>query len=57
MLREVTLEKMEAGGAGGASEVLAWLVAMGAVGRRPANVLAYEAVVPWRCGMGVVAWD
>ena len=57
VLREATLEKMEAGGAGGASEVLAWLVAMGAVGRRPATVLAYEAVVPWRCGMGVVSWD
>ncbi len=57
MLREVTLEKMEAGGAGGTSEVLAWLVALGAVGRRPATVLAYEPVVPWRCGMGVVAWD
>jgi hypothetical protein len=57
VLREVTLEKMEAGGAGGTAEVLAWLVALGAVGRRPATVLAYEAVVPWRCGMGVVSWD
>ncbi len=57
VLREVTLDRMEAGGAGGASEVLAWLVAMGAVGRRPASVLAYEPVVPWRCGMGVVSWN
>jgi aromatic ring-opening dioxygenase catalytic subunit (LigB family) len=57
VLREVTLEKMEAGGAGGTSEVLSWIVAMGAVGRRPATTLAYEAVLPWRCGMGVVAWD
>ncbi len=57
VLREVTLEKMEAGGAGGTAEVLAWLVALGAVGRRPATVLAYEAVVPWRCGMGIVSWD
>ncbi|HWP28653.1 MAG TPA: hypothetical protein VFB73_02170 [Chloroflexota bacterium] len=57
VLREVTLEKMEAGGAGGTSEVLAWLVALGAVGRRPATILAYEPVVAWRCGMGVVAWD
>jgi aromatic ring-opening dioxygenase catalytic subunit (LigB family) len=57
VLREVTLENMEAAGAGGTSEVLAWMVAMGAVGRRPATTLAYEAVVPWRCGIGVVAWD
>jgi hypothetical protein len=57
VLREVTLEKMEAGGGGGTSEVLAWLVALGAVGRRPATVLAYEAVIPWRCGMGIVSWD
>ena len=57
MLREVTLEKMEAGGAGGTSEVLAWLVALGAVGRRPASVLTYEPVVAWRCGMGAVAWE
>jgi protocatechuate 4,5-dioxygenase beta chain len=56
VLREVTLEKMEEGGGGGTSEVLAWLVALGAVGRRPAEVLAYEAVTAWRCGMGVVAW-
>ncbi len=57
VLREATLESMEAAGGGGTSEVLAWLVALGAVGRRPANVLAYEPVVAWRCGMGVVAWD
>jgi hypothetical protein len=57
VLREVTLEKMEDGGSGGTSEVLAWLVALGAVGRRPATVLAYEPVVPWRCGMGIVSWD
>jgi len=56
VLREVTLEKMEEGGSGGTSEVLSWLVALGAVGRRPAEVLAYEAVTAWRCGMGVVAW-
>ncbi|HLI27759.1 MAG TPA: hypothetical protein VKZ60_11840 [Chloroflexota bacterium] len=56
VLREVTLESMERAGAGGTSEVLAWLVALGAVGRRPAEVLGYEPVVAWRCGMGVVAW-
>jgi aromatic ring-opening dioxygenase catalytic subunit (LigB family) len=57
VLREVTLEKLEEGGAGGTSELLAWIVALGAVGRRPATVLAYEPVVQWRCGMGVVAWE
>jgi protocatechuate 4,5-dioxygenase beta chain len=57
VLREVSLESLEAAGGGGTAEVLAWLVALGAVGRRPATVLAYEPVVAWRCGMGVVAWD
>jgi len=55
--REVTLESMEQAGAGGTSEVLTWLIALGAVGRRPATVLTYEPVVEWRCGMGVVAWE
>lgn len=57
VLREVTLENLEDAGSGGTSEVLAWFVAMGAVGQRPAIVLTYEPVLAWRCGMGVVAWE
>jgi len=56
VLREVTIERMIAAGDGGTVELLAWLVAMGAAGRRPAETVFYVPSVPLRCGMGGVAW-
>ena len=56
VLREVTIEKMIAAGDGGTVELLAWLVAMGAAGRRPAKTHFYVPSVPLRCGMGGVSW-
>jgi protocatechuate 4,5-dioxygenase beta chain len=47
---------MIAAGDGGTVELLAWLVAMGAAGRRPAETVFYVPSVPLRCGMGGVAW-
>jgi aromatic ring-opening dioxygenase catalytic subunit (LigB family) len=56
VLREATHERMEAAGAGGTAELLSWLVVMGAIGERPCEVLCYEAVQDWRCGVGAVRW-
>jgi len=56
VVREVTIERMIAAGDGGTVELLAWLVAMGAAGRRPAETVFYVPSVPLRCGMGGVAW-
>jgi aromatic ring-opening dioxygenase catalytic subunit (LigB family) len=57
VLREATLDRMEAAGAGGTAELLSWLVVMGAIGEKACTVLCYEAVPDWRCGVGAVRWD
>lgn len=57
ILREVTIERMEAAGAGGTAELLSWLLVMGAAGVGGANVLGYTAWDQWRCGIGAVSWD
>jgi len=56
LLRECTLEKMEAAGSGGTAELLAWLMAL-AFTRGPAEVLAYMPAVAWRTGTGMVIWN
>jgi protocatechuate 4,5-dioxygenase beta chain len=48
---------MIAAGDGGTVELLAWLVAMGAAGARPAETVFYVPSVPLRCGMGGVVWQ
>jgi protocatechuate 4,5-dioxygenase beta chain len=55
LLRECTLERMEAAGSGGAAELLAWIVVL-AMTRGPADVLAYMPAIAWRSGTGMVAW-
>jgi len=57
ILREVTVEKMMGAGDGGTIELLAWLVAMGAAGNRPAQTMFYVPSIPLRCGMGGVDWN
>jgi hypothetical protein len=42
---------------GGTVELLAWLVAMGAAGRRAAQTDFYVPSVALRCGMGGVSWN
>ncbi|TFZ02610.1 hypothetical protein EZ313_15235 [Ramlibacter henchirensis] len=58
--REVTFDKLLTGGDGGAAELLAWLVAMGAAAEhgqpRGENVF-YVPSVPMRCGMGGSYWS
>jgi aromatic ring-opening dioxygenase catalytic subunit (LigB family) len=56
LLRECTLDKMEAAGSGGTAELLAWIVAL-AFTRGPATVLAYMPAIAWRSGTGMVIWN
>ena len=55
-LRGYTSSEFAAAGAG-AFELLAWVALAGALGGRRGRVLAYEAVVPWATGMGIVTFD
>jgi aromatic ring-opening dioxygenase catalytic subunit (LigB family) len=55
LLRECTLERMEAAGSGGTAELLAWILAL-AFTAGPAEVLAYMPAVAWRSGTGMVVW-
>ncbi len=57
VLREATVERMIAAGDGGTVELLAWLVAMGAAGRRAARTDFYVPSRALRCGMGGVNWN
>ncbi|HWN56126.1 MAG TPA: hypothetical protein VNP91_13525 [Methylomirabilota bacterium] len=56
LLRECTLERMEAAGSGGTAELLAWMVAL-AFTAGPAEVLAYMPAIAWRSGTGMVVWN
>ncbi|HMH50006.1 MAG TPA: hypothetical protein VK548_07215 [Candidatus Acidoferrum sp.] len=56
LLRECTLERMEAAGSGGTAELLAWILVL-AFTAGPADVLAYMPAVAWRTGTGMVAWN
>jgi hypothetical protein len=57
LLDEITVERMEAAGAGGTTELLAWFVVLGAIGPRPGRSFGYTDLRDFRCGMGAVAWD
>jgi aromatic ring-opening dioxygenase catalytic subunit (LigB family) len=56
LLRECTLERMEAAGSGGTAELLAWFAVL-AMTRGPADVLAYMPAIAWRSGTGMVVWS
>jgi protocatechuate 4,5-dioxygenase beta chain len=55
ILRECTVERMEAAGSGGTAELLAWIAALPFTAG-PAEVLGYTPSVAWRTGTGMVAW-
>lgn len=58
--REVTFDKLLTGGDGGAGELLAWIVAMGAAaeaGQPRGESVFYVPSVPMRCGMGGSWWQ
>ena len=56
MLKELTIEKMEAAGSGGTAELLAWVIVMGAIGQRPGHSYGYAICTDFRCGIGAVSW-
>jgi protocatechuate 4,5-dioxygenase beta chain len=56
LLRECTLERMEAAGSGGTAELLAWVLVL-AFTSGPADVLAYMPAIAWRSGTGMVVWN
>jgi len=56
MLKELTIEKMEAAGSGGTAELLAWVVIMGAIGERRGKSFGYAICTDFRCGIGAVSW-
>jgi protocatechuate 4,5-dioxygenase beta chain len=56
LLRECTLERMEAAGSGGTAELNAWILAL-ACTTGPAEVLGYVPAVAWRTGTGMVVWN
>jgi hypothetical protein len=57
LLDEITVERMEAAGAGGTTELLAWFVVLGAIGPHPGRSFGYTDLRDFRCGMGAVQWD
>ncbi|GAB3142788.1 extradiol dioxygenase [Micromonospora sonneratiae] len=56
ILKEVTMERMEAAGIGGTTELLSWLLVLGAVGQVPCENLGYTAYTNWKSGVGGVLW-
>src|SRR5262249_34214791 len=52
LLRELTVERMEAVGSGGTAEVLAWVVVLGAIGQRRGVSYGYTGHAGFRCGIG-----
>jgi protocatechuate 4,5-dioxygenase beta chain len=56
LLRECTLERMEAAGSGGTAELLSWVLTL-AFTTGAADVLAYMPAVAWRTGTGMVVWN
>ena len=41
----------------GTLELPAWICLSGIMGKQKARLVAYEAVVPWATGMGIVSYD
>ena len=57
LLKELTLERMEAAGSGGTSELLSWVVVLGAIGSKPGKNFGYTVHRDFKCGVGAVLWD
>ncbi len=57
LCREATVERMNAAGGGGTTELLAWMVAMAAAGGTPARSIFYVGSAEMRCGIGGTVWD
>ena len=56
ILREATVERMEAAGGGGTAELMAWIVALAGAADPRARTVFYVPAVEMRCGIGAVTW-
>lgn len=56
LLKEMTIERMEAAGIGGTTELIAWFVVMGAIGECAGESFGYAGWTSFRCGAGGVIW-
>ncbi len=54
--REATVERMNAAGGGGTTELLAWMVAMAVAGGASARAVFYVGSAALRCGTGAITW-
>jgi len=57
LLRELTIERMEAAGSGGTAELLSWVVVLGAIGECPGTSSGYAVHSEFKCGIGAVTWQ
>lgn len=55
--REATVDRMNAAGGGGTTELLAWMVAMAAAGGTRARSVFYVGSPEMRCGIGGSVWE
>ena len=51
-----TYEQIVEGGGAGGFEVINWVILLGVMNGAPATHLAYEAVVEWISGIGLMSW-
>jgi 2,3-dihydroxyphenylpropionate 1,2-dioxygenase len=56
-LRGMSFEEIEQGGGHGGLEILNWIAVMGAMQGAPAQIIGYEPVMEWICGMGYIGYD
>lgn len=56
-LRNLTYEEVEEEAGHGGHEVLNWVALSGAMGGKEANLLCYEPVIEWICGMSYVDFE
>lgn len=56
-ITSMTVESVQENAGHGGVEILNWVALMGAMNGMPAQVLAYEAVEEWICGMGFVKYE
>jgi aromatic ring-opening dioxygenase catalytic subunit (LigB family) len=57
VVREATVERMNAAGGGGTTELLAWMVAMAAAGGTRGRATFYVGSKEMRCGIGAAVWE
>jgi 2,3-dihydroxyphenylpropionate 1,2-dioxygenase len=55
-LMSLTSEDVVQNGGHGANEILNWMAVMGAMNGQEAQIVGYEPVIEWICGMGYLVY-